>query len=168
MEQVETGNDGMEVERGQLQNSIGEGSLDMHEGSGSKLPEEASGADMGGNIGQEDKGSSVDPALGNAAAKFQAALKPMIQAYRVACLNCGAQLHVELPHPSGSFQCCQCHAVHKIIQDTFAMSDQNKKRKRNKDKPTNGKPDGENPLLNSMSGNCSLITIRLQTKSRAN
>jgi hypothetical protein len=138
---MDTGNDGMEVERGQLQGNMGEGGLDIHEGSGAKLTEEASGSDLAANpVGQEDKGQGGDPA--NAAAKFQAALKPMIQAYRVACLNCGAQLHVELPHPSGSFQCCQCHAVHKIIQDTFAMSDQNKKRKRNKDKPTNGKPDG--------------------------
>ena len=138
---METGNDGMEVERGQLQGNMGEGGLDIHEGSGAKLSEEAAGGDMAANpVGHDDKGQPVDPA--NAAAKFQAALKPMIQAYRVACLNCGAQLHVELPHPSGSFQCCQCHAVHKIIQDTFAMSDQNKKRKRNKDKPTNGKPDG--------------------------
>ena len=140
-----TGSDGMEVDRGQMQGNIGEGGLDIHEGSGAKLAEEASAADLANNAGgQEDKGQSTDPA--NAAAKFQAALKPIIQAYRVSCLNCGAQLHVELPHPSGSFQCCQCHAVHKIIQDTFAMSDQNKKRKRNKDKPPTGKPDGKNIL----------------------
>ena len=115
----------MEVDHGQ--GSMGMGGLDMHDSGG------------GGGTHDEKGLGAADP--GGSASKFQAGMKPIAQVYRVACLNCGAQLHVELPHSSGSFQCCQCHAVHKVIQDNFAMADQNKKRKR-KDKPA-GKSDGK-------------------------
>ena len=121
--------------------AMGDGSMEIHEASGAKLTEDSSGVDLSNSVVvHEDKNNMIVP--DHHTAKFQVAMKPLVQIYRVTCLNCGAQLHVELPHSSGSFQCCQCHAVHKVIHDSFAMADQNKKRKRNKDKPMPTKHDG--------------------------
>jgi hypothetical protein len=49
----------------------------------------------------------------------------------VSCLNCGVQLYIELPPGVVNFQCCQCYAVHKVIQpDPAAAAEENRKRKR--------------------------------------
>ncbi len=41
------------------------------------------------------------------------------------------QLYIELPPGVVNFQCCQCYAVHKVIQpDPAAAADENRKRKR--------------------------------------
>jgi hypothetical protein len=51
--------------------------------------------------------------------------------YKVACLNCGVHLYIELPPTVVNFQCCQCYAVHKVIQpDPALAADENRKRKR--------------------------------------
>ena len=49
----------------------------------------------------------------------------------MSCLNCGVQLYIELPPGVVNFQCCQCYAVHKVVQpDPAAAADENRKRKR--------------------------------------
>jgi len=41
------------------------------------------------------------------------------------------QLYIELPPGVVNFQCCQCYAVHKVVQpDPAAAADENRKRKR--------------------------------------
>ena len=69
---------------------------------------------------------------------------PMLTAvvqYKVACLNCGVQLYVELPPNVVNFQCCQCYAVHKVIQpDPALAAEENRKRKR-KDRKGGGGPE---------------------------
>mmetsp|Transcript_39323 Transcript_39323/g.61295 ORF Transcript_39323/g.61295 Transcript_39323/m.61295 type:complete len:122 (+) Transcript_39323:2-367(+) len=47
---------------------------------------------------------------------------------------------IELPPNCSSFQCCQCHAVHKIIApDPSLASDENRKRKRRERNQTKDK-----------------------------
>lgn len=49
----------------------------------------------------------------------------------MSCLNCGVHLYIELPPNVVNFQCCQCYAVHKVIQpDPALAADENRKRKR--------------------------------------
>ena len=61
--------------------------------------------------------------------------------YKVACLNCGVQLYIELPPNVVNFQCCQCYAVHKVIQpDPALAAEENRKRKR-KDRKGGGGPE---------------------------
>ncbi|EKX35613.1 hypothetical protein GUITHDRAFT_146350 [Guillardia theta CCMP2712] len=94
------------------------------QGEPKELTEAAEGEDQGG-------ASKADEGTG---------LKLMAQ-YKVACLNCGVQLYIELPPNCASFQCCQCHAVHKILQpDPSLAAGDSKKRKR---KEKRDKKEGE-------------------------
>ena len=57
----------------------------------------------------------------------------------MVCLNCSAQLYIELPPGCVNFQCCACYAVHKVMEsDPARAADENRKRKRKDRKGTTG------------------------------
>ena len=66
-------------------------------------------------------------------------MSSMSSQYKVACLNCSAQLYIELPPGCVNFQCCACYAVHKVLEsDPARAADENRKRKRKDRKGTGG------------------------------
>lgn len=73
------------------------------------------GVGRGGSIGVGNIGSGSPSGVAGARKRSPPA------AYRFRCLGCHVDLRVDLPEATTSFRCCECRAVHRVVDPDKAI-----------------------------------------------